>query len=162
MHSVLQSLRAGRNLKSSLLCLSLLVMVCSALAQEITGVPRGTVKDLSDAVVSKDSRPVPGTPFTIRPTTYSGSPGYANPPLAYDSSLTTASNGSVSRFQKGSSFKTETWFGFPSAPPGASGMQLNINSAANTGLNGTAMISYSLNGGTTFTTVYFLEDGSRG
>src|SRR5260370_11130469 len=98
-------------------------------------------------------------PFTLRPTTASGT--YLNPASAYDGSLTTYSYGTVTQSLKGAKTKTETWSGVSSAPPGASGMMLNINSSATTQTGGTAEIDYSLNGGTTFTSVYFLENTSR-
>jgi len=98
--------------------------------------------------------------FTLRPTSSSGT--YLNPASAYDGSLTTYSYGTVTQSLKGAKTKTETWSGFSSAPPGASGMQLNINSSATTQVGGTAEIDYSLDGGTTFTSVYFLENTSRG
>jgi hypothetical protein len=98
--------------------------------------------------------------FTLRPSTSSGT--YLNPASAYDGSFTTYSYGTVTQSLKGAKSKTETWSGFSSAPPGASGMQLNINSSATTQTGGTAEIDYSLNGGTTFTSVYFLENTSRG
>jgi hypothetical protein len=100
------------------------------------------------------------TTFPIRPTTSAGT--YLNPASAYDGSLTTYSYGTVTQSLKGAKTKTETWSGFASAPPGASGMMLNINSSATTQTGGTAEIDYSLNGGTTFTSVYFLENTSRG
>lgn len=98
--------------------------------------------------------------FTLRPTASSGT--YLNPASAYDGSFTTYSYGSVTQSLKGTKSKTETWSGFSSAPPGASGMQLNINSSATTQTGGTAQLEYSLDGGTTFTSVYFLENTSRG
>jgi hypothetical protein len=96
----------------------------------------------------------PGT-FSTRPSEYSGGgtsgSGYFNPPYAYDGSFTTASTDSVSQGFKGSTVAYETWFGFSSKPPGATNIQLNVNSAASVGPGGGALIYYSLDGGRTFT-----------
>jgi hypothetical protein len=96
------------------------------------------------------------TNFTVRPSEYSGSPGYNNPTEAYDGNLSTASSVELVQLGLGAISRIETWYGFPSAPIGATGMQLNINSAAATGHDGTAEVSYSLDGGTTFTILYVL------
>lgn len=102
-----------------------------------------------------------GASFTDRPSADSGSPGYNSPAAAFDGNLTTASFSNLTQAIKGATSRIETWFGFPSTPPGASGMVLNISSSASVGRGGTASLSYSLNGGTTFTSIYFLETGSR-
>jgi len=96
--------------------------------------------------------------FTLRPTSYiAGFGGYANPTYAYDNDFTTASSIDSLRFAKGASFVTETWLGFPSAPPGASGLQLNINSLGAAGRGGQVILYYSLDGGTTYQTVYTIR-----
>ncbi len=111
----------------------------------------GTVGELSHAAT-----------FTVYPSTFSGSPGYSNPTSAYDGSFTTASSVSLTQLQKGGSGRLEDWLGFPARPGGATGLTLNINSSAATGPGGQVRISYSLDGGNTFTSVYCLcYGGSR-
>jgi hypothetical protein len=104
---------------------------------------------------------VPG-PFTVRPSSYiNGFIPYLNPTYAYDGNLNTASTGTVNEAIKGAKSAIETWDGFPATPPGATGMKLNITSSASVTRGLGVTLSYSLNGGSTFTTVYFLESGSR-
>src|ERR1700683_16489 len=106
----------------------------------------------------------PSATFTLRPSAYSGGGAggpYINPTYAYDDNFTTASTGSVVEGNKGAKVSYETWFGFPSAPPDASGIQLNVNSSAATGRGGDAILYYSLNGGTTFETIYSVLNSSR-
>lgn len=101
----------------------------------------------------------PGT-FTDRPSTFS-SPGtpYLNPPSAYDGSFSTSSSGNVTEGVKGAKSDIEVWSGFSSAPPGANTIKLNVNSSASVNANGTVTVSYSLNGGAGFTTLYLLDFG---
>ena len=104
----------------------------------------------------------PGT-FTDRPTIHS-SPGtpYLNPANAYDGSFSTSSTGNVTEGVKGAKSDIEVWSGFSSAPGGANTIKLNVNSSASSNANGTVAVSYSLNGGSTFTTLYLIENGTRG
>jgi hypothetical protein len=120
----------------------------------------------SQVTAGSDTAPPPGT-FTLRPSTYSGGGlggPYSHPTYAYDGSFTTASTGSVVQLIgiKGATVSYETWFGFPSAPPGASGIQLNVNSAAVSSRGGDAILYYSLDRGATFKTVYSVNNSSRG
>jgi hypothetical protein len=104
----------------------------------------------------------PGT-FTDRPTTYS-SPGtsYLNPAYAYDNNFSTAATASVTEGVKGAKSDIEIWSGFSGAPGGANSMQLNVNSSASGNAGGIVTVSYSLNGGATFTTLYMIENATRG
>lgn len=105
------------------------------------------------------------TPGTFRdPPTTSSSPGtpYLNPSLAYDNNLSTAATASVTEGVKGAKSDIEIWSGFSSAPAGANTIKLNVNSSASCNSNGTVTVSYSLNGGAGFTTLYILEGGTRG
>jgi hypothetical protein len=106
----------------------------------------------------------PSATFTVRPSAYSGGGAggpYLDPTYAYDDNLSTASTGSVSQAIKGAKVSYETWYGFPSAPPDASAMQLNVSSSAASGRGGDAILYYSLNGGTTFQPIYSVLNGSR-
>jgi hypothetical protein len=95
------------------------------------------------------------SPFTLRPTSYiAGWGGYAWPLYAYDNNLSTASSIDSLRYAKGANTISETWLGFASAPPGASEMQLHINSAAASGEGGTVTLFYSLDGGVTYQVIY--------
>jgi hypothetical protein len=110
---------------------------------------------LSIAALGQDS--VSNSSFTVRPTAYSGNPGYIDPSNAYDGNLSTASGQAVGASGKGATARIETWYGFPSTPSGATGMQLSINSSALTsGYAGFAFLEYSLDGGNTFNMVYGL------
>jgi hypothetical protein len=103
------------------------------------------------------------TTFTLRPTAYAGNPGYTNPTYAYDGNFSTASSAIVFQTVKGATARLETWFGFPARPPGATGLTLDINSAASTGFNGYANMYYSLDGGSTYKLIYgLLNNQSRG
>lgn len=107
------------------------------------------------------------TPGTFRdPPTTSSSPGtpYLNPSLAYDNNLSTAATASVTEGVKGAKSDIEIWSGFSSAPSGANTIKLNVNSSASVNANGTVTVSYSLNGGAGFTTLYLLDfgGGTRG
>jgi hypothetical protein len=102
--------------------------------------------------------------FTLRPTTYeNGTRPFSEPTLAYDGNFTSASVGTASVLMghKGGESATETWSGFPSAPPGASGLELNISSSTNTGHGGMAVLSYSTDGGSTFNQIYLYLNGSH-
>lgn len=103
-----------------------------------------------------------GQTFTDRPTTQS-SPGtpYLNPTEAYDNNLSTAATASVTEGVKGAKSDIEVWSGFSSAPPGATDIELNVNSSGSTNSEGLVTVSYSLNGGATFTTLYMIEGTSR-
>ncbi len=103
--------------------------------------------------------------FTVRPSAYFSSGGgvpYSNPPYAYDGNFTTASIGFEREAVKGFILSYETWWGFPSAPPGATQMQLNVSSAYSSTRGGYAYLWYSLDGGNTFTQVYAEEGQVRG
>jgi hypothetical protein len=104
----------------------------------------------------------PGT-FTDRPTTQS-SPGtpYLNPANAYDNNFSTAATASVTEGVKGAKSDIEVWSGFSSAPGGANTIKLNVNSSASCNANGIVTVSYSLNGGVSFTTIYMIENATRG
>ena len=101
--------------------------------------------------------------FTDRPTTQStpGTP-YLNPAKAYDDNFSTAATASVTEGVKGAKSDIEIWSGFSSAPGGANTIKLNVNSSASCNALGTVTVSYSLNGGSTFTVLYMLENGTRG
>jgi hypothetical protein len=123
---------------------------------------------LSTAAISQEAADVgtasPSATFTLRPTAYSGGGAggpYLDPTYAYDDNLATASTGSVSEAIKGAKVSYETWYGFASAPPDASAIQLNVSSSASTGRGGDAILYYSLNGGSTFQIIYSVLNGSR-
>src|SRR5947207_13099832 len=70
--------------------------------------------------------------FTVRPTaftTFLTHPQFANPANAYDNNSTTAATANLLQVGKGGKDQGQQWYGFPSAPPGASGVQLHITSA---------------------------------
>jgi len=102
--------------------------------------------------------------FQVRPSTYSNPAGtaYNNPTYAYDNSPSSYSYINFVQTVKSIRLAVEQWSGFPSAPPGATSMSLNISSSASISGNGFAdvEIKYSLDGGTTFTTLYDLTSGS--
>jgi hypothetical protein len=87
-----------------------------------------------------------------RPSAQSGN--YATPLNAYDNNFSTDAVGSDSIFL--SNPKTETWSGFAAGPPSPTSVTLNINSQVigNATSGGRATLSYSLNNGSSFTTIY--------
>jgi hypothetical protein len=99
-------------------------------------------------------------PFTLSPTEASGDPGYPNPQYAYDGDQTTASYVVLGQVGKGADARLEDWFGFPSAPAGATGMTLNVTSAGVATGDAYETIEYSLDGGQTYQTLYNVN-GSR-
>ena len=103
---------------------------------------------------------------TEHPTEYSGCPTpYSNPTYAYDGNLATASIGSVVQGVKGAKATCETWYGFRAVT--GTNFKLNITSSGmsgsedGTGGAGFFELTYSLDGGTTFTTIYDINDGTR-
>jgi hypothetical protein len=109
---------------------------------------------------------ISGQSFTLRPTAYETGAGgpFSEPALAYDDNFTSASVGTaavVGQGHKGGDSATEIWYGFPSAPPGASGLELNISSSASIGHGGTAVLYYSTDGGSTFQQIYLYLIGSH-
>lgn len=127
--------------------------------------PAQSRQSLSLVAMNTDSSRLPATEapatFIRYPTEYT-TPGYLDPQYAYDGNLSTAAIGNVVQGVKGAKSEFETWYGFPSTPPHASGMKLNITSSASLSGGGDVQLSYSLNGGSTFTSVYFLDaPGSR-
>jgi hypothetical protein len=103
-----------------------------------------------------------GQTFTDRPTTQS-SPGtpYLSPANAYDNNLSTAATASVTEGVKGAKSDIEVWSGFSSAPADANTIELNISSSASANSLGIVAVYYSLDGGTTFTTLYMIEGTTR-
>lgn len=104
--------------------------------------------------VGRTPRFTPST-FPLRPSAYSTTTvtGYNSPANAYDGNFTTYSY--ISLDIEGSSLeRNEFWYGFPSKPSGASGMALNVESAAVAGPNGFVQLFYSTDGGDTFTQIY--------
>lgn len=104
--------------------------------------------------------------FPVRPSEYSSScaNNYADPPAAYDGSLTTASYASIAQYVKGAVVACETWYGFPSE----SGTQMNLNVSTSAQVSGTpgksggeVQLLYSLDGGSTWTPFYTLFNNGQ-
>jgi hypothetical protein len=100
---------------------------------------------------------LPPTVTVYRPTTFSStSTPYLSPGNAIDTSLTSAAVGATSF---GGTPRDETWFGFPT-DSGQTPKVLKVLSAVTStadpaNLDG-AEIRYSLNGGSTWTTIYYV------
>ncbi len=110
----------------------------------------------ANAQTSNEKNGEPANAFSVSPSEYSsGGQGYDDPTNAYDGNLATASSASVAYGNIGSKGAIETWYGFPNAPAGATGMQLNVSSSESTTQGGSAWVEYSVDGGTTFQ--YMLE-----
>lgn len=103
--------------------------------------------------------------FTRRPTAFNsgGWSPYVTPTNAYDNNSTTAATASVQQVGVGSKGQQEIWYAFPSAPSGASGMQLNITSAAQETMPAclsaecSAEIQFDLGDGHGWQPVYIME-----
>jgi hypothetical protein len=131
--------------------------ISSLLAAVLFSTPTGYSGDLAKSVENKVAKSTQ-TIFTLRPSVYSGNPGYSSPTSAYDGNFSTASSVYLSAVGgKGGPSRQEDWFGFPAKPTGATGLTLNINFSAVTSGSGEAQIEYSLDGGTSFTRAYLVE-----
>ncbi len=114
------------------------------------------IADASTTAVNRQ----PPTAATVWPSAYTpGIIGYNSPTYAYDNNLSTAS-GQTEGDCVGAVSASETWYGFPAAHSGASDVQLNVNSygegSGTGGGGGTVSLSYSLDGGNTFSSIYFI------
>lgn len=106
-----------------------------------------------------NGRPSAENSFSVRPSEYSGGGqqgGYDYPTFAYDGSFKTCSGINLQYGNLGTKDSWETWGGFPSAPSGATGMQLNVNSSASVGEGGFAYLKYSLDGGSSSQYMYIV------
>lgn len=93
------------------------------------------------------------------PSTTSGS--FSNPAYAYDGNDITCASSSVSgpSGHGGSSADNETWSGFTAAPGAVTidSIQLQVSSSASVLDDGAAELAYSLDGGSTWTDLYYLN-----
>jgi hypothetical protein len=100
--------------------------------------------------------------FIDRPSEYSSSCDfpYSNPTYAYDGNPATYSYGEVSE-NNGVENACETWYGFKSES-GTDMVLCILNSASTSSSGGTpvATLSYSLDGGSSFTDIYSIGKGS--
>jgi hypothetical protein len=108
--------------------------------------------------------------FTVRPSAFNsgGFTPFVNPAAAYDNNASTAAVGNENAIVKSALTAKEIWTGFPSEP-GATGLQLHVTSsvsisgctALGTGNQCFAQLDYSLNNGSSWQSIYFLEEEAK-